>query len=47
MGMLHGDRSNAPHGYYEKADFNSSPRYDDKELVESFTNKDSKNYTLI
>ena len=43
MGMLHGDRSNAPHGYYEKADFNSSPKYDDKELIESFTNIDSNN----
>ena len=43
MGMLHGDRNDAPHGYYEKADFNSSPKYDDKELIESFTNIDSNN----
>ena len=45
MGMLHGDRTNAPHGQYEKANFNSSPSYDndndEDNVVESFSNKES------
>ena len=44
MGMLHGDRTNAPHGQYEKANFNSSPSYDndeDNNVIESFSNNDS------
>ena len=45
MGMLHGDRTNAPHGQYEKAKFNSSPSYDndndEDNIVESFSNNDS------
>ena len=45
MGMLHGDRTNAPHGQYEKANFNSSASYDndndEDNVVESFSNKES------
>ena len=44
MGMLHGDRTNAPHGQYEKANFNSSPSYDndeDNNVIESFSYNDS------
>ena len=46
MGMLHGDRTNAPHGQYEKANFNSSPSYDNEnenenDVLESFSNNES------
>lgn len=40
MGMLHGDRDNAPHGYYEKANFNSSPKYEDCDDKDNQTDND-------